>query len=242
MSFYCLNLIFESLFSLPEFELFGCRWKYCLWIWHLLQFFTTGWIAICFNGVFDLADRLMDHAINYLWRFMHNAMCYKTFLCIIFVCARQAISICWFCCRFINRKGERMSGGGTQNSFRKALGALKDTTTVSLAKVNSDYKVLYKSCSQCISKACIYLMFLARCWIQELDIAIVKATNHVERPAKEKHIRGVFFDALLKIVVFFYNRMCLHMFSIWTLHFYLIMCLFYLVLHDNRNHWFIILK
>lgn len=34
-----------------------------------------------------------------------------------------------------------MSGGGTQKSLRKALGALKDTTTVSLAKVNSDYKV-----------------------------------------------------------------------------------------------------
>lgn len=27
---------------------------------------------------------------------------------------------------------------------------------------------------------------------QELDIAIVRATNHVERPAKEKHIRGLF--------------------------------------------------
>ncbi|KAH0970275.1 hypothetical protein GBA52_022431 [Prunus armeniaca] len=48
-----------------------------------------------------------------------------------------------------------MSGGGTQKSLRKALGALKDTTTVSLAKVNSDYK--------------------------ELDVAIVKATNHVEQ-------------------------------------------------------------
>ncbi|XP_038710999.1 putative clathrin assembly protein At5g35200 [Tripterygium wilfordii] len=59
-----------------------------------------------------------------------------------------------------------MSGGGTQNSIRKALGALKDTTTVSLAKVNSDYK--------------------------ELDIAIVKATNHYERPAREKHIRAIF--------------------------------------------------
>ncbi|KAK4756994.1 hypothetical protein SAY87_007121 [Trapa incisa] len=59
-----------------------------------------------------------------------------------------------------------MSGGGTQNSLRKALGAIKDTTTVSLAKVNSDYK--------------------------ELDIAIVKATNHVERPAKEKYIRAIF--------------------------------------------------
>ncbi|KAK6783813.1 hypothetical protein RDI58_017267 [Solanum bulbocastanum] len=57
-----------------------------------------------------------------------------------------------------------MSGGGTQNSLRKTLGSLKDTTTVSLAKINSSYK--------------------------ELDIAIVKATNHVEHPAKEKYIRG----------------------------------------------------
>ncbi|GFS40798.1 ENTH/ANTH/VHS superfamily protein [Actinidia rufa] len=55
-----------------------------------------------------------------------------------------------------------------QEGMRKALGALKDTTTVSLAKVNSDYK--------------------------ELDIAIVRATNHVERPAKEKHIRAIFSD------------------------------------------------
>lgn len=39
-----------------------------------------------------------------------------------------------------------MSGGGTQKSLRKALGALKDTTTVSLAKVNSDYKVLRFVC------------------------------------------------------------------------------------------------
>ncbi|KAK4369953.1 hypothetical protein RND71_009428 [Anisodus tanguticus] len=59
-----------------------------------------------------------------------------------------------------------MSGGGTQNSLRKTLGALKDTTTVSLAKINSGYK--------------------------ELDIAIVKATNHVEHPAKEKYIRAIF--------------------------------------------------
>ncbi|KAF1876111.1 hypothetical protein Lal_00006742 [Lupinus albus] len=56
--------------------------------------------------------------------------------------------------------------GVSQNSIRKALGALKDTTTVSLAKVHSGYK--------------------------ELDIAIVRATNHVERPAKEKHIRAIF--------------------------------------------------
>lgn len=41
---------------------------------------------------------------------------------------------------FFDWERERMSGG-TQKSLRKALGALKDTTTVSLAKVNSDYKV-----------------------------------------------------------------------------------------------------
>ncbi|KAJ6381205.1 hypothetical protein OIU77_029983 [Salix suchowensis] len=54
----------------------------------------------------------------------------------------------------------------TFTSFRKAYGALKDTTKVGLAKVNSDYK--------------------------ELDIAIVKATNHVECPPKERHVRKIF--------------------------------------------------
>ncbi|KAK6151715.1 hypothetical protein DH2020_014350 [Rehmannia glutinosa] len=34
-----------------------------------------------------------------------------------------------------------MTTGGSQNSLRKTLGALKDTTTVSLAKINSDYKL-----------------------------------------------------------------------------------------------------
>ncbi|XP_057550048.1 putative clathrin assembly protein At5g35200 isoform X2 [Amaranthus tricolor] len=59
-----------------------------------------------------------------------------------------------------------MARGGTNSSLRKYLGSIKDTTTISLAKVNSDYK--------------------------ELDIAIVRATNHVERLAKEKHIRAIF--------------------------------------------------
>ncbi|KAE9462685.1 hypothetical protein C3L33_05416, partial [Rhododendron williamsianum] len=54
----------------------------------------------------------------------------------------------------------------TQKKLRKTLGAIKDSTTVNLAKVNSEYK--------------------------ELDVAIVRATNHVERPAKEKHIRAIF--------------------------------------------------
>ncbi|XP_023546860.1 putative clathrin assembly protein At5g57200 [Cucurbita pepo subsp. pepo] len=55
---------------------------------------------------------------------------------------------------------------GTFQSFRKAYGALKDSTKVGLAKVNSEYK--------------------------DLDIAIVKATNHVECPPKERHVRKIF--------------------------------------------------
>nr|CAD1827635.1 unnamed protein product [Ananas comosus var. bracteatus] len=55
---------------------------------------------------------------------------------------------------------------GTLQSWRKAYGAIKDSTTVSLAKVNSEFK--------------------------DLDIAVVKATNHVERPPKERHIRKLF--------------------------------------------------
>ncbi|XP_010451872.1 PREDICTED: putative clathrin assembly protein At5g57200 [Camelina sativa] len=55
---------------------------------------------------------------------------------------------------------------GTFTSLRKAYGALKDTTTVGLAKVNSEFK--------------------------DLDIAIVKATNHVESPPKERHVRKIF--------------------------------------------------
>ncbi|XP_055805348.1 putative clathrin assembly protein At5g57200 isoform X2 [Solanum dulcamara] len=51
-------------------------------------------------------------------------------------------------------------------SFRKAYGALKDSTKVGLAKVNSEFK--------------------------DLDIAIVKATNHVERPPKERHVAMIF--------------------------------------------------
>ncbi|CAM8959914.1 unnamed protein product [Rhodiola kirilowii] len=55
---------------------------------------------------------------------------------------------------------------GTFESFRKAYGALKDSTKVGLAKVNSEYK--------------------------DLDIAVVKATNHVECPPKERHVRKIF--------------------------------------------------
>ncbi|CAN6547498.1 unnamed protein product [Malus baccata var. baccata] len=52
---------------------------------------------------------------------------------------------------------------GTFQSFRKAYGALKDSTKVGLIKVNSEFK--------------------------DLDIATVKATSHVEYPPKERHVR-----------------------------------------------------
>ncbi|KAE9595415.1 hypothetical protein Lal_00031276 [Lupinus albus] len=55
----------------------------------------------------------------------------------------------------------------TLQSWRKAYGALKDTTKVGLAHVNSDYA--------------------------DLDVAIVKATNHVECPPKDRHLRKIHF-------------------------------------------------
>ncbi|KAE8654444.1 putative clathrin assembly protein [Hibiscus syriacus] len=55
---------------------------------------------------------------------------------------------------------------GTLQTWRKAYGALKDTTKVGLAHVNSDYA--------------------------DLDVAIVKSTNHVECPPKERHLRKIF--------------------------------------------------
>ncbi|KAL8463666.1 hypothetical protein ACS0TY_034352 [Phlomoides rotata] len=54
---------------------------------------------------------------------------------------------------------------GTLQTWRKAYGALKDHTKVGLAHVNSDFK--------------------------DVDVAIVKATNHVENPPKERHIRKI---------------------------------------------------
>ncbi|KAG0459736.1 hypothetical protein HPP92_022864 [Vanilla planifolia] len=59
----------------------------------------------------------------------------------------------------------------TMQSWRKAYGALKDSTTVGLANLNSDFK--------------------------ELDVAIVKATNHVECPPKERHIRKILAATLI---------------------------------------------
>ncbi|XP_021616517.1 putative clathrin assembly protein At5g35200 [Manihot esculenta] len=58
------------------------------------------------------------------------------------------------------------ASGNTQQTFRRAIGALKDSTKVGLAKVNSENKAL--------------------------DVAIVKATNHDEMLPKEKHILTIF--------------------------------------------------
>ncbi|GAB4828747.1 hypothetical protein Ancab_018416 [Ancistrocladus abbreviatus] len=58
----------------------------------------------------------------------------------------------------------------TLQTWRKAYGALKDHTKVGLAQINSDFK--------------------------DLDVAIVKATNHVECPPKERHLRKIFIATL----------------------------------------------
>ncbi|ESQ35312.1 hypothetical protein EUTSA_v10007171mg [Eutrema salsugineum] len=55
---------------------------------------------------------------------------------------------------------------GTLQTWRRAYGALKDTTKVGLVRVNSDYA--------------------------DIDVAIVKATNHVECPPKDRHLRKIF--------------------------------------------------
>ncbi|KAL2502406.1 putative clathrin assembly protein [Forsythia ovata] len=57
------------------------------------------------------------------------------------------------------------AGSSSQQNFRKAVGALKDSTMVGMAKVNSEFK--------------------------ELDVAILKATNHIEVLPKEKHVRKI---------------------------------------------------
>eukprot|EP00897_Mesotaenium_endlicherianum_P007916 jgi/Mesen1/7152/ME000037S06510 len=51
-------------------------------------------------------------------------------------------------------------------NLRRAWGSFSDSTRVGIAKINSEYK--------------------------ELDVAVVKATNHVETPPKEKHVRTIF--------------------------------------------------
>ncbi|XP_024375491.1 putative clathrin assembly protein At1g14910 isoform X2 [Physcomitrium patens] len=54
----------------------------------------------------------------------------------------------------------------SSSSLRKVIGSIKDTTKVGVIALNSDYK--------------------------ELEIAVVKATSHVECPPKEKHVRTIF--------------------------------------------------
>ncbi|XP_062178500.1 putative clathrin assembly protein At5g57200 isoform X3 [Phragmites australis] len=65
------------------------------------------------------------------------------------------------------RAALRRRAGMGSGTWRKAYGALKDSTKVGLANFNSEYK--------------------------DLDIAIVKATNHVECPPKERHLRRILF-------------------------------------------------
>lgn len=100
-------------------------------------------------------------------------------------------------------------------SFRKAYGALKDSTKVGLAKVNSDFKVsfgkgehirLHKHMHE---SRLIYMFgfigFLDRLYVKDLDISIVKATNHVERPPKERYVRSECSTIYFKLYIWFHN-------------------------------------
>eukprot|EP01018_Ginkgo_biloba_P002866 Gb_12870 [translate_table: standard] len=58
-----------------------------------------------------------------------------------------------------------MEGNNSQQKWRNALGVLKDATTVAIANINS--------------------------YSKDLEIAIVKATSHVELPPKEKHVAKI---------------------------------------------------
>ncbi|PWA93495.1 clathrin assembly protein [Artemisia annua] len=66
---------------------------------------------------------------------------------------------------------------GTFGRWRRAFGAIKDSTTVGLAKVSSDFKVFTFSFGICDQK--------------NLDIAIVKATNHEECLPKDLHVKRI---------------------------------------------------
>ncbi|XP_021305258.1 putative clathrin assembly protein At4g25940 isoform X2 [Sorghum bicolor] len=55
--------------------------------------------------------------------------------------------------------------------WRKACGAIKDSATVGIAKVNSGGGGRER---------------------KDLDVAVVKATTHVERPPKERHVAAIF--------------------------------------------------
>ncbi|OEL24675.1 putative clathrin assembly protein [Dichanthelium oligosanthes] len=62
-----------------------------------------------------------------------------------------------------------MGTASVHKSWRKACGAIKDSATVGLAKVNSGGRER-----------------------KDLDVAVVKATTHVERPPKERHLAAIF--------------------------------------------------
>jgi len=66
-----------------------------------------------------------------------------------------------------------MGTASVHKSWRKACGAIKDSATVGLAKVNGGGRER-----------------------KDLDVAVVKATAHVERPPKERHFAGEIKDSL----------------------------------------------
>ena len=78
---------------------------------------------------------------------------------------------------------------GTMESWRKAYGAIKDSTKVGLAKINSEFKVYLLSKIYKFSEN-LFSVILGFIYLKDLDVAVVKATNHVECPPKERHLRS----------------------------------------------------
>lgn len=59
--------------------------------------------------------------------------------------------------------------------------------------------------------------------LKDLDIAIVKATNHVESPPKERHIASEFIETFLSKVLFLYNsRSLVYVLLICQIHIFVI--------------------
>lgn len=102
--------------------------------------------------------------------------------------------------------------------IRKAYDKLKDSTKVGLAKVKSEFKVCnihmknicfqnthIKNNIKAKLNQCAFLdewSFISCFQLKDLDIAIVKATNHVESPPKERHIASESIETFLSKVIY----------------------------------------
>ena len=139
---------------------------------------------------------------------------------------------------------------GTFQSIRKAYGALKDSTMVGLAKVNSDFKVSIYIHTTTSIMFCFPFFFLIYNFVvvvvvfffflgwKDLDIAIVKATNHVECPPKDRHVRSM--SSFIKLCVAFHLFLLLQCFFFKYFFIYFLLCVILVLfwnLHSKANEY-----